>query len=325
MAVHQVIGQWPRQPLVEGGEGLAAVLGAVDDHAAARGYAVLVLDLRNEPRPVRVGLVHHHGKAEIPRQDRPDPAPVSAGIVGAVDSVVMLQPHPVRGAPAAGQAVHVLGSGIPGILRRGVGGGHPLADIFPGGAVVRAVPDAAAGHRDSDVPGFFGVDQDGVDSRGIEASAHPAAAPWMVPEAFGQLPAVAVVVAAKETARRRSGPEPSSLGGMARFQAPDQLQRVGNCPAEEIHQGPLAFRPGRIFRYRDFLPPAAAVGGPVQLDAEMAVVQGGVQQPGNGVVQHGADVVPEKGRFLYLPGTVVPGDAEKPLACRHAQHRLLHR
>src|SRR5262245_57940066 len=72
VAVDHVIGMRLRQPLAQDVKALAAIAGARDHQLALARDALLVLDLRHEPRGIRIARMHCDGEAEGRRLDSGD-------------------------------------------------------------------------------------------------------------------------------------------------------------------------------------------------------------------------------------------------------------
>src|SRR5690606_33219478 len=126
---------------------------------------------------------------------------------------------------AGHHAVRVLDVRVLGALRRHVGGAHATGAVVPAGALVLAVPDAATGHRQGQVPAVARVDADGVDARLVVTAAEPVGPLRALPEAVHQFPGTAPVARLEQATGNGAGPEHAELVGASRLQAPDHLHR----------------------------------------------------------------------------------------------------
>src|SRR5690606_29615439 len=88
--------------------------------------------------------------------------------------------------------------------------------------------------------------------------------------------------------------------------------------------GRVAARRGRVGRGGGFLPGGARVVRPVQLDAEMAEVERGVELPVARVAEHGAHGIAEERDAGHAPVAIVADQVEQPLAGGDEQ-AALHR
>src|SRR5690606_10204470 len=141
----------------------------------------------------------------------------------AEDAVVMLRPEHVRRARALHDAVRILGVGLPGELRRHVLGAHALRLTGPALAVVFTDPHAAAGHAHDDVIGIARIDLHRVDARPVGPTPEPHLALLVIPEGAIQLPALASIVGAEESAGDGAAPQGARTTRGARGEGPDLL------------------------------------------------------------------------------------------------------
>ena len=126
----------------------------------------------------------------------------------------------------------------------------------------------------------------------IGAAAEPFLALLVVPQRAHELPARPAVGRAKEPAGNGAAPEDAGLLSAAGFERPDLHCRPRDRLAPGVGVG-RAFGLFRIGRRRALLP--GAVGRrPVHLDAEVAVIESGVEAVIALIRQHHRDMVGEK-------------------------------
>ena len=148
---------------------------------------------------------------------------MQAAVAGTEDAVVVLHPEELRARLALHQAVRVLDRRLLALLRRHVVGAHAFGGAGPAAAVVVALPDAAAGHRDSEVATVAWVDADGVDAGMVVAAAEPLGALGSFPEFAVEAPAGATVVGAEQAAGDGPGPQRAGPVGAAWLEDPQLL------------------------------------------------------------------------------------------------------
>jgi len=106
------------------------------------------------------------------------------------------------------------------------------------------------------------------------------------PERLDELPGVAGVGGVEEAAGDGAAPEVAGAVGVGGLEAPDEvegpLERLARAGVEV---GGAAFGEGGVGGAGDLCPGLAGVAGAVELDAEVAVVEGGVERAVAGVVQ----------------------------------------
>ena len=166
--------------------------------------------------------MHGDGEAEAGRLG--DHAlPMQAAVAGTEDAVVVLHPEELRARLALHQAVRVLDRRLLALLRRHVVGAHASGGAGPAAAVVVALPDAAARHRDGEVATVAWVDADGMDAGMVVAAAEPLGAFGSFPEFAVEAPAGATVVRAEQAAGDGPGPQRAGPVGAAWLEDPQLL------------------------------------------------------------------------------------------------------
>src|SRR5208337_2522310 len=155
---------------------------------------------------------------------------------------------------------------------------------------------------------------DRVDRRPVRAPAHPLLALRIVPQRADQLPGSAVVARAEEAAGDGPAPKDAVFLWAPGLKRENVDQAVGDvlAPAVAVDEALWLFWKGRR---GDFLPDAARP--PMQLDAEVAVVEHSVVVAAARIVQRERDVVAEKIRRGDAPVAVLPLHREQSLAGRH--------
>ena len=167
------------------------------------------------------------------------------------------------------------------------------------------------------------INANGMDSRNIGPTAQPLVAIRVPPQAFHQLPGVTTIRRLEQSAGHGTSPQ-GALGfrSTPTFQRPDQLRGPIHvlAPAIFVDQ---ALGLLRIFRRGNFYPLLFALIAPVQFDAEVPVVEGGIIGAVARVAQHQRHVITQKMLVRDFPTTARFGRFKQALACRN-HHSLLH-
>src|SRR6185369_314719 len=174
-------------------------------------------------------------------------------------------------------------------------------------AAVVGAPDAAAGDAEDHRAAVARVDEDAVDAGVVVAAAEPFAPFAAVPQVFDQPPARAAVVGAEEAAGDGAGPDSAGLVCPAGGEAPDQLEVPGRGVVAAIGLG-------RVRGCGELLPGGACVVAAMQLAAEVAEVEGGVDRAVARIDEHLAHRIAEEVGAPGLPAAGAPAPLQQALA-----------
>ena len=160
-----------------------------------------------------------------------------------------------------------------------------------------------------------------MNPRQVGAAADPGLPPGVVPERFDERPGLAAVGRTKEAARDRPAPQRARLGAAGRFERPDFFELPASRSPLHGIKIDRAFGGLGIDRNAHLVPGRARVGGAMELDAEVAVVERGVNGPVARVGQRHRHVVPQERRAGDLPTRAVALDREQSFASSNEKSR----
>ena len=146
-----------------------------------------------------------------------------------------------------------------------------------------------------------------MDARPVVTAAEPLGALRLVPERADQLPRITAIVRAEESARERAGPETSGLVSATRFETPDlfQRRRIAGLDRDVLER-----------RHPAFLPGTTSIGGSVELHAEVAKVERGVDGAVTRIVEHHRDGLSEETGLIDCVW-LISGEREQSLSRGH--------
>src|SRR5262245_8246386 len=203
-----------------------------------------------------------------------DLCPRRCAINGSEHSVVVLYPKNVRIHGALDQAMDVLDIRIELLFRWIVLGSHALAARFPGFYGVSCDPYSAGRYTDRNVLLITRVYTDRMNAWVLGPILSPLFALGVIPKRTIQFPRVPIVFGFEETAGHCSTPEHSRLIGAAGRESPDQFERPFERFVEERNRfRRVTLRHWWILWRSNFIPRFSVVAGPMEFDAEVAMIE----------------------------------------------------